>query len=190
MQKLANGTWSRTGTPAVLVNPESATSHYCRNNRSATFPIDKDHSSMVKFPRGDSNLAVVTQIIMDSCPLDSHLGRGASTDINAPLTLITQEQNIAGLKAGDQEVNLTNTGKELQEVKILDELGQLLQSLEGTYGVAVPSSFLEKKLLTSMGANPYQIYIASCTLENWTSVSNKLRIRFKILSSGLSVCPS
>ncbi|KAK0645794.1 hypothetical protein B0T16DRAFT_492873 [Cercophora newfieldiana] len=122
--KLADGAWSRTGPPAVLVNVESATSHYCRKDQLTTFPINEDHSNMVKFSRGDPNLGLVTQIIVDFCALDGHSGCRAGTSIDVP------KNNAVGLNVLGPEVDLANTSEGLPETKMLDELGGLLQAVE------------------------------------------------------------
>jgi hypothetical protein len=64
-QQLPNGSWGRSGAYTVLVNRDSATSNYYRKDKSVTIPIQSDHSNMVKFGRGDVNLAIVTSLIAE-----------------------------------------------------------------------------------------------------------------------------
>lgn len=61
--KRQDGTWERSGLPAVLVNPESATYYYYRKNRPVTIPIHHDHSGMVKFSKGNSDLGIIIDTI-------------------------------------------------------------------------------------------------------------------------------
>ncbi|KPI35293.1 uncharacterized protein AB675_3778 [Cyphellophora attinorum] len=51
----ANGKWTRDGSHEILVSPESATQPGCEP--TDVFPINKDHSNMVKFAPGDADYA-------------------------------------------------------------------------------------------------------------------------------------
>ncbi|KAI1643999.1 uncharacterized protein F4817DRAFT_231917 [Daldinia loculata] len=59
----SNNIWSRTGPKEILVTPDSATRGlYGENRRSdSIYPINEDHSNMVKFSENDSNYSVVVQ---------------------------------------------------------------------------------------------------------------------------------
>ncbi|PNP46477.1 hypothetical protein THARTR1_10799 [Trichoderma harzianum] len=54
-----DGNWSENGPLAVLVNRDSATCNYNGNDGSLTIPINKSHSNMVKFSRGDNDLGKI-----------------------------------------------------------------------------------------------------------------------------------
>jgi len=60
--------WEKSGDPSRLVSPESATSHYCRKNKAVTIPINRNHSDMVKFTRGDTNLGSIISSLKDMLP--------------------------------------------------------------------------------------------------------------------------
>ncbi|KAI1466204.1 uncharacterized protein F4812DRAFT_452075 [Daldinia caldariorum] len=74
----SNGKWSRTGPSEILVTPDSATRGlYGATTRSdAVYPINEDHSNMVKFSQNDPNYSVVVQKLVqvlfsrDSSPSD------------------------------------------------------------------------------------------------------------------------
>ncbi|KAI1475154.1 hypothetical protein F4774DRAFT_303114 [Daldinia eschscholtzii] len=59
----SSGKWSRTGPSEILVTPDSATRGlYGATTRSdSIYPINEDHSNMVKFPENDPNYSVVVQ---------------------------------------------------------------------------------------------------------------------------------
>ncbi|CRK16662.1 hypothetical protein BN1708_002918 [Verticillium longisporum] len=64
-----DGTWAKDGDPTVLVNPDSATCYFNRHDKTATIPINKDHSNMVKFSRGDANLSSILVSLLELCSL-------------------------------------------------------------------------------------------------------------------------
>ncbi|CAH0002163.1 unnamed protein product [Clonostachys byssicola] len=62
-----DGQWGRNGPSEILVSPDSATCYFNSKNKIMTIPIDKDHSSMVKFSRGDKDLEIILQTIGELC---------------------------------------------------------------------------------------------------------------------------
>ncbi|KAI1442947.1 hypothetical protein F5Y02DRAFT_395013 [Annulohypoxylon stygium] len=59
----ADGKWSRTGPKEILVTPESATRGLYGDDtkRNSIFPINKDHSDIVKFSENDSDYLVIVR---------------------------------------------------------------------------------------------------------------------------------
>lgn len=117
MQQRQDGTWERSGPPVVLVNRESATCNNYHKNRSVTIPINSDHSSMVKFSRGDSDLSIVIDTIASLCCADRSQFKTISFSLGAP----SQDAN---LNHGPAMLG----GLEKSEI-ILQELGNTLTSL-------------------------------------------------------------
>ncbi|OTA93958.1 hypothetical protein M434DRAFT_395188 [Hypoxylon sp. CO27-5] len=58
-----DGRWSRTGPEEILVTPHSATRGLYRETMKSDsiFPINEDHSNIVKFSENDPNYAIVAQ---------------------------------------------------------------------------------------------------------------------------------
>ncbi|KAI0896566.1 hypothetical protein F4806DRAFT_508444 [Annulohypoxylon nitens] len=59
----SDGKWSRTGPKEILVTPESATRGLYGDDtkRNSIFPINKDHSDIVKFSENDSDYLVIVR---------------------------------------------------------------------------------------------------------------------------------
>lgn len=125
-QKQPDGTWARTGPPAILVDPESATYHNLKDS-SATIPINQDHSSMVKFPRGDPDLGVILHAIAQLCP-----GQGSE---NLKVDLSNKPVSTRPRKTELLEPTTTSMG-DLTDLnydgdgEILRDLASLMSSLD------------------------------------------------------------
>ncbi|KAH6617141.1 hypothetical protein F5144DRAFT_541013 [Chaetomium tenue] len=78
--QLKDGSWSRNGPSEVLVSRDSATCRHSRNNKSATIPINQNHSNMVKFSRGDATIGTIITSIKEICSPSNLLQR---SDMNA-----------------------------------------------------------------------------------------------------------
>ncbi|KAI1498142.1 hypothetical protein F5X99DRAFT_394690 [Biscogniauxia marginata] len=92
------GTFSRSGPEDVLVTEASATRRPYELYASTTFPIDENHSEMVKFGRGHDSLAIVLgklQGIRESEGLQSYrmLSNVHNTSYSASPALGTMEDN-------------------------------------------------------------------------------------------------
>ncbi|KAI1868417.1 uncharacterized protein JN550_006333 [Neoarthrinium moseri] len=81
----SNGEWSRTGPQEVLVTPDSATHGlYTSGGKSQTiFPINENHSSMVKFSENDPNFLIVVQKLAQILSIEG-LTRTRSNEFSAP----------------------------------------------------------------------------------------------------------
>ncbi|KAI1116549.1 hypothetical protein F5Y14DRAFT_407127 [Nemania sp. NC0429] len=66
-EKQENGSYKRTGPQEILVTKESATRSHYHLRTSATFPINENHSDMVKFGQYDRNLPVVLSKLRAIC---------------------------------------------------------------------------------------------------------------------------
>ncbi|KAK0638583.1 hypothetical protein B0T16DRAFT_227181 [Cercophora newfieldiana] len=130
VMKRDGNTWARTGPPAVLVSPESATCHYYRKNKAATFPINEDHSNMVKFSRGDPNLEVVTQFIRELGAVESLSRSSTSVDVESQLGLSTQTDRLFPQAQG---VDMDEMHEERRDMQALKELGVLLHSIKDVH---------------------------------------------------------
>ncbi|OTA53967.1 hypothetical protein K449DRAFT_389512 [Hypoxylon sp. EC38] len=66
----SNGKWSRTGPEEILVAPESATRGLYRETiqSDSIFPINEDHSNIVKFTENDPNYSIVAQKLAHILP--------------------------------------------------------------------------------------------------------------------------
>ncbi|KAI0155141.1 hypothetical protein GGR57DRAFT_88992 [Xylariaceae sp. FL1272] len=62
-----DGSYSRSGPEEILVTKESATRRLHHLSTPATFPINENHSDMVKFQRDDRNLQIVLSKLRDVC---------------------------------------------------------------------------------------------------------------------------
>ncbi|KAK0651118.1 hypothetical protein B0T16DRAFT_453620 [Cercophora newfieldiana] len=63
-----NGRLSRTGPPAILVTRQSATRRFVDTNPASTFPIQADHSGMVKFVRDSPDCHTVLHELLATFP--------------------------------------------------------------------------------------------------------------------------
>lgn len=65
------GQLARTGKPAVIVSRESANRNLCTTDRSRRLHIDEDHSSMIKFGRGNAQIPIMIDRIQDICKVNT-----------------------------------------------------------------------------------------------------------------------
>lgn len=80
---------------------DSATCRYYRKDKSATIPINQNHSSMVKFSRGDATMGVIISLIKETCSpchillqhSEINAGVSARFDNNLPKDEATVENN-------------------------------------------------------------------------------------------------
>ncbi|CAH0047656.1 unnamed protein product [Clonostachys solani] len=124
----SDGTWERNGPLAVLVNPDSATCHHnrSRKNRVYTIPINEDHTNMVKFSRGEPNLGVILTVLTDLCfTRDEH----HHTHTHLPFG----DAKMEGMSRQNPYLvspSSPKDAKDIQSHEAIEELGQLLQSIE------------------------------------------------------------
>ena len=123
----ANGKWQRTGDPATLVHPESATCRIYRKNQFLTFPINKDHSNMVKFSRGDPCLDVITSSLVEIFSLEKLVRQPWLLELEIPAA----NQGMSSDSGADVRSKAVDLLPDL-DVKMLHQLGELLSSLKGT----------------------------------------------------------
>jgi hypothetical protein len=62
--------WDRTGPPALLVSVQSATCRLDQRKSNLIFPINQDHSDMVKFPKYHRYTKIVCQKLAQICNAD------------------------------------------------------------------------------------------------------------------------
>ncbi|VUC30839.1 unnamed protein product [Clonostachys rosea] len=117
---VSDGTWAKDGSLQLLVAPDSATCHNNTKNNTITVPIDRDHSSMVKFSSGDRYLDTIIHILFEICAHDQS---------ENSLTRIDGYQEQAELRQHDsRSLNSDVVSAENQE--ILQVLGQILKSMK------------------------------------------------------------
>ncbi|OTB00978.1 hypothetical protein M426DRAFT_14959 [Hypoxylon sp. CI-4A] len=63
----SEGSFTRTGPKEILVSRESATRSLYSSLSSSNFPIDQNHSDIVKFGNGDQNLGIVMEKLNELC---------------------------------------------------------------------------------------------------------------------------
>ncbi|KAI1140023.1 hypothetical protein F5Y05DRAFT_411088 [Hypoxylon sp. FL0543] len=73
-----DGSFTRGGLEEILVSKESATRSLYGTRSSAVFPVNRNHSDIVKFLADDPNVRVVVDKLQESCGRDS---RGSHSDI-------------------------------------------------------------------------------------------------------------
>jgi hypothetical protein len=109
----------------VLVSPDSATCHYYRKDKSLTIPINKDHSNMIKFSRGDSSLGPVLISIKELCSLEK-----LTTGFPPPEDDIAWDSRSIAPSLETDATLVENTLLMEQEAMLRD-LGLLLKGIEG-----------------------------------------------------------
>ncbi|KAK1238167.1 hypothetical protein MKX08_002746 [Trichoderma sp. CBMAI-0020] len=119
--KLLDGSWSKNGPSAILVNPESATCHYYRNDKSLTIPINKDHSNMVKFSRGNNDLRKIIFSLNDL--LNEQMDQ-AFLVANDPF------QGQQALLEGHMNYRSAGEGVLAEDIELLLDLGSILSSIQ------------------------------------------------------------
>jgi len=124
VQCRADGTWDRSGPPAVLVNPASATCHYYRKKRSMTIPINKDHSHMVKYSKGDVNLGVILHSIAELCAPKQHELVHHPEHSAAHISISSSTDQYAGAVLG-------GFLDDSDDFKMLKALGHVLSRIDG-----------------------------------------------------------
>ncbi|KAK0701077.1 hypothetical protein B0H67DRAFT_547600 [Lasiosphaeris hirsuta] len=98
-----DGSWDRSGPRTVLVNPASATSNYYLKKKSITIPIDKDHSGMVKFTRGDVHLGIITASIAEICSTTHLNDQAGSAGLDAAIPRGHQGPRVANQARNDKD---------------------------------------------------------------------------------------
>ncbi|KAI0097786.1 hypothetical protein F4776DRAFT_658498 [Hypoxylon sp. NC0597] len=94
----SDGRWSRTGPEEILVTPHSATRGLYRETikSDSIFPINEDHSNIVKFSENDPNYAIVAQKL-------EHILPRRESDPKANTTQETPESNVVSGQEYDFE---------------------------------------------------------------------------------------
>jgi len=90
---------------------------------------------MVKFSRGDPNLEVITDFIRERGTVDvlQNIDTSDPVEINASLPPDGRSGQRDRLLPKSPKADFTETNEELQAIRTLEELVNLLQSLESTY---------------------------------------------------------
>lgn len=110
----------------MLVSPDSATCHYYRKDKSLTIPINKDHSNMIKFSRGDSTLGPVLVSLKELCSLEQ-LTNGFPPPED---DMRWDSRSIA--PSLETEATLVENSVLMEREAMLRDLGLLLKGIEGT----------------------------------------------------------
>lgn len=71
--------WKRTGSHAIFVSKESSINS--RSEEQDTYPVDKDHSNLVKFSVGDHDLNVILEYLNPDAPTSAQ----KATRLGGPL---------------------------------------------------------------------------------------------------------
>src|SRR4051812_22908419 len=124
-QKRPDGSWDKCGLYTVLVNPDSATSHYFRKDKSVTIPIHKNHSNMVKFTRGDTSLGIIIASLAELC------SRTQLADHSRPKRPSGTVTDSNGNPLGSQLSSRTQGCEENVDHTALEELGEIFSALDG-----------------------------------------------------------
>ncbi|KAM0511390.1 hypothetical protein ACHAPE_009905 [Trichoderma viride] len=119
----SDGSWCKKGPLAVLVNTDSATCHYYSKDKSLTIPINKDHSNMVKFSRGDNDLGKIIVSLKELCSLQGRLGQ---------LLLATNDasQNQQSFLRANVDSKSTGDGILTEDSELLIDLGSVLSLVQ------------------------------------------------------------
>ncbi|KAI1211597.1 uncharacterized protein F4807DRAFT_450786 [Annulohypoxylon truncatum] len=99
----SDGKWSRMGPEEILVTPESATRGLYGDptKQDSIFPIDKDHSSIVKFSENDPNYSVVVrQLNQVLFSRDSTRGREELEPANLAINITQRPLDPAAVAQG------------------------------------------------------------------------------------------
>ncbi|KAI3318364.1 hypothetical protein HD806DRAFT_512072 [Xylariaceae sp. AK1471] len=103
IERLEDGSYSRSGPEEILVTKDSATRGLHHLRTPTTFPINENHSDMVKFRPDDRNLHIVLSKLREICGYD-HLesGRGGQA-INR--TNYSSNQTLRKLNVSEAEAS-------------------------------------------------------------------------------------
>ncbi|KAH6640664.1 hypothetical protein F5144DRAFT_105787 [Chaetomium tenue] len=114
-----DGSWERNGPPAVLVNPESATCHHFRKDKSVTIPINEDHSNMVKFSRDDATLRIIIHSLSELCsPRASRAKESSGVDMVSETERIPPNNDVHPAPIGE-EPRLSDSNEILRQWEYL-----------------------------------------------------------------------
>ncbi|KAK3319651.1 hypothetical protein B0T19DRAFT_270056 [Cercophora scortea] len=124
--QLPDGTWNKQGTPTVLVSPDSATNNQCRKDKSVTIPINRDHSNMVKFSRGDAQLGIVLSSIIEVCSKRLPIWAGASNLAHSSnkIGLISSSTHDTAMHTA------STTGDFSDDLKVLGQLELIMTGIK------------------------------------------------------------
>ncbi|KAK3290170.1 uncharacterized protein B0H64DRAFT_368987 [Chaetomium fimeti] len=138
VKRRPSGTWERTGTPAVLVNLDSATCYHWRKNKSMTIPINEDHANMVKFSKGHADLGTIIHLIDELCDPAHRQHRNADGHhVDAPEEAQTKPPPDPGVPSA--------IVRDTEGERKLEGLGNLLSSIDSLQ-TALDSSELELRI--------------------------------------------
>lgn len=113
----ADGSFARAGPEEILVSKESATRNLYGSRSAAVFPINENHSEMVKFQEDDHNFHVVMNLLKELCSD----GKPISVDD----TRVPDTRNLMS-ESADQYNTSRQTTHQTREWK-LEELMKSLQ---------------------------------------------------------------
>ncbi|KAH8897208.1 hypothetical protein GQ53DRAFT_803263 [Thozetella sp. PMI_491] len=125
-----DGKWTRSGDSEILVSPDSATCQRYRKDKSSTIPINKDHSGMVKFSKGDSSLGPILVSLSELCSSPELAGSAPSSTtytVDAPWDV---QRTAASL---DIDATLDDLSIPSSQGTVLQDLGLLLEKIEEIY---------------------------------------------------------
>lgn len=113
---------------------DSATCRYYRKDRSATIPINQNHSNMVKFSRGDATMGVVISLIKEICSAshvlqhpEMNAGVSVGFDHSLPGGEATLETTSVDVDIGSEDLPCEEPLKALG--KLLDDLDSMFKPL-------------------------------------------------------------
>jgi len=166
-QRAADGTWSRNGPRAVLVDRNSATCHYYRKDRSITIPINQDHSGMVKFSRSDQNLSVIIQALAELCSISCGSRQTSGVEHGAE-----ESGDIGGPSVGVRPVSVSS---ELEHAKPIPR---------------VPSSSVSSELGRGLGFHSTEVIEVPEGLEDQLQDLGHLlySVQSKFMTPGQRLC--
>ncbi|KAL7895514.1 hypothetical protein HDV64DRAFT_95259 [Trichoderma sp. TUCIM 5745] len=118
-----DGSWCKEGPSAALVNIDSATGHYHRKDKSLMIPINKDHSNMVKFSRGDNDLGKILISLKELCSLKERLGQPLFATNDAS----RDQQTLSGTNT---DYYSTSERVWAEDEEVLVDLGSVLTSVQ------------------------------------------------------------
>ncbi|KAK7215375.1 hypothetical protein V2G26_003378 [Clonostachys chloroleuca] len=127
IRQMPDQSWDRNGPREVLVNPDSATSYHNRKDKTSILPINENHSNMVKFSSGNTNLGSILVLLREMCssimPMPGHF-----LDIEASMRAdqdrhFTKRSTTLGDATGFDDRAIADLGKLLSEAqKMHDQL--------------------------------------------------------------------
>ncbi|KAI1088735.1 hypothetical protein F5B19DRAFT_470013 [Rostrohypoxylon terebratum] len=95
IMKREDGSFSRTGSEQILVSKESATRSLYSSLSPDIFPVNENHSNMVKFRKDDPNLRIVANRLRMLCQGDDRRSNGI-VGANTRTRIVAQPYEVMG----------------------------------------------------------------------------------------------